>query len=110
MKLLFLWLSLMVAGAALAKQQNPPAGSEDPIKAQQERSVTQPGNNAPVWREVRRGDSGPYTTTTPRGRETEGLGPCWGDTWRRLPNGPMMFFGGWVLGVAAPAALGLYSL
>ena len=110
MKLLLLWLSLMVAGAAFAQQQNPPAGSEDPIKAQQERSVTQPGNNAPVWREVRRGDSGPYTTTTVRGRETEVLVQSWGDTWRRIRNGPVMFYGGWLLVLAIAAILGLYLL
>jgi len=110
MKLLLLWLSLLVAGAAFAQQQNPPAGSEDPIKAQQERSVTQPGNNAPVWREVRRGDSGPYTTTTVRGRETEVLVQSWGDTWRRIRNGPVMFYGGWLLVLAIAAILGLYLL
>ena len=110
MRLLLLWLSLMVAGAALAQQQNPPPGAEDPIKAQQERSVTQPGNNAPVWREVRRGDSGPYTTTTVRGRETEVLVQSWGDTWRRIRNGPMMFYGGWLLVLVIAAILGLYLL
>jgi formate dehydrogenase subunit gamma len=110
MKLLLVWLSLMLAGAAFAQQQNPPTGSEDPVKAQQERSVTQPGNNAPVWREVRRGDSGPYTTTTVRGRETEVLVQSWGDTWRRIRNGPMMFYGGWLLVLVIAAILGLYLL
>jgi len=71
MRLLLLWLSLVVAGAAFAQQQNPPAGAEDPVKAQQQRAITQPGNNAPLWREVRRGADGPYTTTTVKGRETE---------------------------------------
>ena len=108
MRVLILWLSLLVAGTAFAQQQNPPPASEDTIKAQQERAVTQPGNNAPVWREVRRGEAGPYTTTTVRGRETEVLVQSWGDTWRRIRNGPVMFYGGWLLVLAIAAMLALY--
>ena len=111
MRLLILWLSLIVAGTAFAQQQpNPPPGAEDTVKAQQERAVTQPGNNAPVWREVRRGESGPYTTTTVRGRETEVLVQSWGDTWRRIRNGPVMFYGGWLVVLVIAAILGLYLL
>jgi formate dehydrogenase subunit gamma len=108
MRLLILWLSLLVAGTVFAQQQNPPPASEDTVKAQQERAVTQPGNNAPVWREVRRGESGPYTTTTVRGRETEVLVQSWGDTWRRIRNGPVTFYGGWLLVLAIAGMLGLY--
>ena len=110
MRFLILWLSLLVAGTAFGQQQNPPPASEDTIKAQQQRAVTQPGNNAPVWREVRRGESGPYTTTTVRGRETEVLVQSWGDTWRRVRNGPVTFYGGWLLVLAIAAMLGLYLL
>ena len=108
MRLLLLWLSLVVAGAAFAQQQNPPAGAEDPVKAQQQRAITQPGNNAPLWREVRRGADGPYTTTTVKGRETEVPIQSWGDTWRRIRNGPVMFYGGWLLVLVIAAILGLY--
>ena len=63
MRLLFLLLSLSIAAAALGQTQMQQVPQEqDRIKAQQERAVTQPGNNAPVWREVR-GGGGPYTTT-----------------------------------------------
>ena len=89
-----------LAGAAFG-QQAPATGQaeEDRIKAQQERSVTQPGNNAPVWREVRSGQS-PYTNSTVKGRETEVLVQSWGETWRQIRNGPVTFWGGWlVLGV-----------
>jgi hypothetical protein len=65
MRLLFLLLSFTIASAVLAQAPAP----EDRVKAQQERAVTQPGNNAPVWREVRGGGS-PYTTTTVKGRAT----------------------------------------
>ena len=47
---------LFTAGAALAQQpgQQDPAPQEQ--QTQQERQVTQPGNNAPVWREVQSGE------------------------------------------------------
>jgi len=109
MSRLIVLLSLLIAGAAFAQQQNPPAGSEDSVKAQQQRAVTQPGNNAPVWREVRRGDVGPYTTTTVKGRETDVLVQSWGDTWRRIRNGPVMFYGGWLLVLVIAAIFGLYA-
>jgi len=103
MRLLFLLLSLTIVTPVLAQAQAP----EDRVKAQQERAVTQPGNNAPVWREVR-GGGGPYTTTTVKGRETEVPIQSWGDTWRRIRNGPVMFYGGWLLVLAIAAILGLY--
>jgi formate dehydrogenase subunit gamma len=103
MRLLFLLLSFTIASAVLAQAPAP----EDRVKAQQERAVTQPGNNAPVWREVR-GGGGPYTTTTVKGRETEVPIQSWGDTWRRIRNGPVMFYGGWLLVLAIAAILGLY--
>src|SRR5436305_5613248 len=108
MKLLFLLLSLTIAGAALAQAQSQQVPQEqDRIKAQQERAITQPGNNAPVWREVR-GCGGPYITTTVKGRETEVPIQSWGDTWRRIRNGPVMFYGGWLLVLVIAAILGLY--
>jgi formate dehydrogenase subunit gamma len=99
-------LAFLLAGAAPA-QQGPGPLPEDPVKQQQERSVTQPGNNAPVWREVRSGDS-KYTTTTVKGRETEVLVQSWGDTWRRLRNGPMTFYGGWLVSLVTLAIFAFY--
>jgi len=106
MRLLFLFLSLTLAGAALA-QQGPGPMPEDPVKALQHRQAAQPGNNNEAWREVRSGDP-KYTTTTVRGRETEVAIQSWGDTWRRIRNGPMMFYGGWLLVLVIAAILGLY--
>ena len=65
------WLAcLAVAGAlcgtAHAQTQVPDTSS---AKEQAQRKLTQPGNNAPVWREVRGGES-PYQTTQVRGIET----------------------------------------
>jgi formate dehydrogenase subunit gamma len=93
-----------LAGAALAQQSPAPAAPADPaaqsyderIKAQQQRQVTQPGNNAPVWREVRQGQS-PYTNSTVQGRETNVLVQSWGETWRQIRNGPVTFWGGWMV-------------
>jgi formate dehydrogenase subunit gamma len=89
----------VVAGAALAQQTQ-----EDRIREQQQRSVTQPGNNAPVWREVRGGQT-QYTTSSAQGPEAGILVQSWGETWRQIRNGPVTFWGGWlVVGVLAVLA------
>src|ERR687891_2103192 len=80
----------VVAGATLAQTQ------DERVKEQQQRQVTQPGNNAPVWREVRSGQS-PYTNSTVQGRETNVLVQSWGETWRQIRNGPVTFWGGWMV-------------
>src|SRR6266496_4484790 len=105
MKVLVLLLSLLIAGAAGAQTQTPPP--EQNVKDQQERAVTQPGNNAPFYREVRGGQT-QYTTSSARGRETEVLVQSWGDTWRRIRNGPVMFYGGWLLVLVIAVMLALY--
>jgi formate dehydrogenase subunit gamma len=90
----------VVAGATLAQTQT----QDERVKEQQQRQVTQPGNNAPVWREVRSGLS-PYTNSTVQGRETNVLVQSWGETWRQIRNGPVTFWGGWlVVGVLAVLA------
>jgi formate dehydrogenase subunit gamma len=57
---------------------------------------------------VRRG-GGPYTTTTVKGRETEVPIQSWGDTWRRIRNGPVTFYGGWFVVIVVAAILGFYA-
>jgi hypothetical protein len=54
--------------------------------AQQEakRQVTQPYNNAPLWREVRSGSIDGTTTTQVRGRETNILINVRGEDWRQF--------------------------
>jgi formate dehydrogenase subunit gamma len=82
-----------LSGAALAQQAPSP---EERAKAQQQRSVTQPGNNAPVWREVRSGEA-PYASSSVRGPEATVLVQSWGETWRQIRNGPVTFWGGWLV-------------
>src|SRR5687768_13025963 len=91
----------IVTGAALAQTQ------AERVKEQQQRQVTQPGNNAPVWREVRQGQS-PYTNSSVKGRETEVLVQSWGETWRQIRNGPVTFYGGWLVMLAALVIAALY--
>ena len=93
----------VVAGATLAQTQ------DERVKEQQQRAVTQPGNNAPVWREVRQGQS-PYTNSTVKGRETEVLVQSWGETWRQIRNGPVTFYGGWLVVLVLVAILAFYSV
>ena len=71
-------------------------------KEQAQRQLTQPGNNAPVWREVRKGEN-PYQTTQVRGVETNILVQPAGETWRQVRNGPMTLYGG-ILLIAVAAA------
>jgi formate dehydrogenase subunit gamma len=63
-------------------------------KEQQERQVQQPGNNAPLWREVNSGTS--FYTSIP-GKQNGVLIQKEGQAWRLLRNGPMTQYGGWGL-------------
>jgi formate dehydrogenase subunit gamma len=95
--------SLLLAGGALA-QQTP--AQQTPAQEQQQRQVTQPGNNAPVWRQVREESKEHYTSV--QGRETGVLVQSWGDTWRRIRNGPVTFWGGWLVVAVVLAIAALY--
>lgn len=86
--------TVMAADAASAQQQ------------QVERQATQPGNNAPVWRDVRGGDNS-YQTTQVRGIESSVLIQSAGVTWRQLRNGPITIYGGWFI-VAIMAIIGAF--
>ena len=103
---------------APAPQYQPQAQSrEEQIQAQQKREVTQPGNNAPVWRNVQ---SGVPNSTTVQGRETEVLiqpparfpgqdnVSTAGEAWRLFRNGPVTFYGGWLVVLTLVAILGFY--
>jgi len=82
------WLTAVVgiAAACAVLAQSPAVApkeaQEAATQAQQQR--TQPGNNAPVWKEIRSGD--PQITSIP-GRETNVLIQSEGQTWRaaRVP-------------------------
>lgn len=98
--LLALLVWLLALGSAPAMAQAEPAA------AQVERQQAQPLNNAPVWREVRSGET---HFTTVRGPETGVLIQKEGQAWRQWRNGPITFYGG-ILLLVVPAAIGLFFL
>ncbi len=101
-----------MSGAAMAQQQ-----PSTPEQAQQQRQLTQPGNNAPVWREVQRGE--PNFTSIP-GREMnvliqpparflgQDVRSTAGEAWRQFRNGPVTFWGGWLVVLVLAAIVGFY--
>jgi formate dehydrogenase subunit gamma len=108
-------LALVLVFALPAGAQQQSSASKDLAKDQQQRAVNQPGNNSEVWRQVR---SGQPNTTTAQGREADvlvqpqarfpgqdGMTTA-GEAWRKFRNGPITFYGGWliVLAVAGIAA------
>ena len=111
------WLLLALAFSFPALAQAPaPQQQQDLAREQQKRSVNQPGNNSEVWREVRSGQ--PNYTSAP-GREVgvlvqqqarfpgqDGMTTA-GEAWRKFRNGPITFYGGWlvVLVIAVIAAI-----
>ena len=66
---------------------------------QAQRQLTQPGNNAPFYREVRKGENPPYQTTQVRGVETNILVQPSGQSWRQL-RPPMALAGGALIAAA----------
>ena len=90
----------------MAGAQSPPADQADidRVKAQQQRQQIQPLNNAPVWREIRSGQS---QTTQVRGRETNVLIQSEGETWRAV-RVPIATTGGIILGVVLLGLMGFY--
>jgi formate dehydrogenase subunit gamma len=90
----------MVATAGLAQAQSE-------VQQQQQRRLEQPGNNAPVWREVRKeGSQENYTSI--KGREANVLVQSAGNTWRQIRNGPVTFYGGWLVVLVALAVAAIY--
>ena len=81
---------------SVASAQTPAVNPQDASAAKQEaqRQVTQPYNNAPVWKEVR---SGAPQVTTVSGRETNVLIQSQGETWRAIRNGRIAVYGGWAI-------------
>jgi formate dehydrogenase subunit gamma len=100
-------LALAIFGmAATGAAQAQTGNSTDPQgQTQQERGASQPGNNAPVWREVRSGNAG--FTSVP-GREVGVLVQPGGETWRQIRNGPVTFYGGWLVVIVALLIAAIY--
>jgi len=106
--LLLALLALLSAGAALAQSDS---------QQQRQRQAEQPGNNAPVWRDVK---SGEKNVTTVKGRETDVLVQpparfpgqnamaSAGEAWRKFRNGPVTFYGGSLVVLVAIAVLAFY--
>jgi formate dehydrogenase subunit gamma len=91
---LALALVLPLAGTSFAQQQ----------ETQQQRAQSQPGNNAPVWRDVR---SGREEYTSIKGRETGVLVQTYGETWRQLKNGWITPLAGWLI-AAVVVVIGVF--
>ena len=90
----------MVAAAGLAQAQSD-------AQQQKQRSIDQPGNNAPVWRDVRKeGSQENYTSV--KGREANVLVQSAGNTWRQIRNGPVTFYGGWLIVVVCLIIAAIY--
>jgi len=119
---LLLALAFALPAAAQTQQpapapQAPQAPAPDVTKEQQKRSVDQPGNNAPVWREVRSGQ--PNYTSVP-GRETgvlvqpaarfpgQDAMTTAGEAWRKFRNGPVTFWGGWLVIIVCAVIAAIY--
>ncbi|TFW10231.1 formate dehydrogenase subunit gamma [Oxalobacteraceae bacterium OM1] len=124
---LALGLSL-ATGAALAQNAPQPAPAAAPgapnvesvdiLKQNQaERSLVQPGNNAPTWRIVKEGTNN-YSSLPAREAgvliqaRTQFPGQdhatTAGEAWRRYRNGPLTNYGGWLLILALAAVAALY--
>ncbi|MBX3650676.1 MAG: formate dehydrogenase subunit gamma [Burkholderiales bacterium] len=103
------WLVVVSCALVAAMPLSAVAADTGSAQEQAARQQVQPGNNAPVWRDVRSGDN-PYQTTQVRGVETAVLMQPAGETWRQLRNGPITIYGGWLI-VAMMIIIGaFYSL
>jgi formate dehydrogenase subunit gamma len=102
------WLGAGLLGLLLALGM--PAVAADTSSAQEQaaRQQVQPGNNAPVWRDVRGGDN-PYQTSQVRGVESTVLVQPEGETWRQVRNSLVTVYGGWVLVVIMAIIGGFYA-
>jgi formate dehydrogenase subunit gamma len=96
-----------VAQEAAPTQQEATLQQQKGQAAQAQRQTAQPLNNAPFWRDVREGEINRNQTTQVRGVETSVLIQNEGEMWRRLRNGPITVYGGWLM-VAAFLVIGLF--
>jgi len=111
---LFLTVFALAAGPSFGQQKVQEPTS---VQEQQQRRVEQPGNNAPVWRDIKSGEKN-YASTP--GREVEVLVQpparflgqsamvTAGEAWRQFRNGPVTFIGGWLVAGVALVILAFY--
>ncbi|HKY01881.1 MAG TPA: formate dehydrogenase subunit gamma [Burkholderiales bacterium] len=100
-------LALFALNLPLAASAQPSERSQERQQEQVQRQTTQPGNNAPFWREVREGDKG-YSSLP--GKEQGVLIQSAGQSWRELRNGPLTVYGGIALAVVFVIILIFYRL
>jgi len=110
-------ITLLSSSIAWAQYLPERLSREEAIEAQRQQEEAQPGNNAPVWRNVQ---SGAPNVTTVQGVETEVLiqpparfpgqqsVSTAGEAWRLFRNGPVTFYGGWLVVLTLVAILGFY--
>ena len=102
MRQFFLALMLVLPHVGYAQDQ----GSMT-TQTQAQREQTQPGNLAPTYRMARSGTAG-YTTA--KGREAGVLVQSEGQTWRKLRNGPITRYGGWLVVLVLIAMGAFYAI
>ena len=93
--------AMVFAFPAAVSAQGKPADSP-----QAERQQTQPYNNAPLWRDVRK--EGQEHFTTIKGRETGVLVQSAGETWRKIRNNLVTVWGGVALLVVCALIAAVY--
>jgi formate dehydrogenase subunit gamma len=115
MKIRFFVVAMGLAFPAAGWTQS---AQQDEVRAQQERQITQPGNNAPVWRDVQSGEPN-YSAT--QGREMnvliqpparfigQDVKVTAGEAWRQFRNGPVTFYGGGLVVLVLLAIFGFYA-
>ena len=100
-------LMAMVATTALAQQSSGPvAAPAELAKQEQQRAVTQPYNNAPVWKNARGAVEGYASIPAP---EAGVLIQDGGQNWRALRNGWFSVIAGWALVATMLAIGGFYA-
>ena len=111
------WIVLTFAFVFPIGAQQQTSAQKDLAKDQQQRTVNQPGNNSEVWRDVRSGAPN-YTST--QGRETGVLiqpqarfpgqdnMTTAGEAWRKFRNGPVTFYGGWLVVLVCAIIAAIY--
>ena len=101
-------LALCCLAVGLAAAQSPAVSPQeaDLAKQQQAQQTAQPGNNQPVWKEVR---TGVPQVTTVVGRETNVLIQSGGQTWRAA-RVPLATTGGFLIALAIAGLAAFYAI
>lgn len=107
-RLLRAGLACLLLGLALPSlaQSEPAAAPATGPGPYTQPGANNPGNNAPMWRDVRAGESHFTVVRTP---EAGVLIQENGNAWRQLRNGPITVYGGWLL-IIVPTLIALFWL